>query len=105
MQLKKPLQYLQEYLDQNPDKREVYVNCGLVAAKLVVAPVNRLLKHLVEISHLDRNKVPYTELLKSPYLFSSGQISPHAYDDDFNDEKLDKIYEKIRQAPPSPPVE
>lgn len=107
MQLKKPFEYLQTYLDNNPDAREIYVNWGLVAAKLAVVPINRLLKHLIEVQHLDVNAVPGARdlTLDSPYLFSSGQMATQAYDDDFDVERLTKIYEKIRSTPPPTPPE
>lgn len=99
MQLRKPLQYLQEYLDNNPDKREVYVNWGLVAAKLVVAPVNKLLRHLIEIQHLDPNGMPNFEIIKNALDIRHTK----SYDEDFDAERLAKIYEKIH--PTLPPQE
>jgi hypothetical protein len=104
MQLKKPFEYLQTYLDNNPDVRQTYVNWGLAAAKAAVVPINQLLKHLIEVQHLDLNGMPGISALNSPYLFKSGQMDSSAYDDDFDIERLTEIYKKIRQTPPPPPV-
>jgi hypothetical protein len=95
MQLRKPFQYLQEYLDNNPDKRQAYVSYGIAAAKLAVVPVNYLLKHLIEVQHLDLDAIPD---LKAVFDIKHAL----SYDEDFDAEDFAPIHQSIHST--SPPL-
>lgn len=47
--------FLKRYLKQNPETLKSYVQWGVSAAQLVVAPVSKLLRHLLEVQDIDPN--------------------------------------------------
>ena len=50
--------FLKRFLKENPHRLQTYVQWGVAAAHLVVAPVNKLLRHLLVVQDLDPNTAP-----------------------------------------------
>lgn len=92
---------LKNYLDQNPDVRNVYVKYGMTLAKAATVPLNHLLRHLIFVQGLNPDAQPGSKDFER-FEISLREMftAPHdqkSYDEDFNFTKAFNTFQQVNR--------
>src|SRR5574338_1154470 len=88
---------LNNFLKSNPDILSKYVSIGLTIVDKAVAPLNGLMKHLMEVQGIDPNTQPGSRVRRALEV-AVGQVDdPKDFDSDFNFSRFYSKFEKAKQ--------